>query len=234
MVPHEQIRWLVDQKDNVLSHNEVRRKHTAFESLVPTVVDPLNDVFMFDVVRRDLSRNLNILQPIMREELNKAIELSMGLGTDRWHEICLFETMRSIIRPCAHRVLYGLPLCEDRDFVKSMENFSSWLGSSAFITGQLVPGLLRPFAGSLAAIPISFYLKQVLRKLLPTVKKRRDEIQRGEKHDQNNFISWYTAILMNADVDASKKTPEGIANRLALLVSKAKPYGSNICPNIDI
>ena len=222
MIPQEHISWLVDQKDSVLSVKEIRKKNLAIDWLLPTVMDPLHDLFMFDVVRRDLPRNLNILQPIILEELRKATERSMGLDTDSWHEICLWQTMRTIIKTVSNRVLFDLPLCEDQGFLKSMETFSSWLGTGAFVAGQLVPWPLRPFVGSFIAIPVYLHLKLSLRSLLPPVKKRMEDIRRGGEYEHNNFMTWYVAAVLNADVDVSVKKPEAIAERLLLLVSKSE------------
>lgn len=222
MVPQEHISWLVDQKDSVLSRMEIRKKHLAIDWLLPTVLDPLHDLFMFDVVRRDLPRNLNVLQPIMYQELRNAIGSSMGLETDNWHETCLWQTMRTILRAVSNRVFFDLPLCEDRGFLKSMQTFSGCLGIGAFIAGQLAPWPLTPIIGSFVAIPVYIHLKLSLRSLLPIVKKRMDDIQRGKEHEQNSFITWHVAAVLNADIDVSLKKPEAIAQRLLLLVSEAE------------
>ena len=222
MIPQEHISWLVDQKDSVLSVKEVRRKNLAIDWLLPTLLDFPHVGFRYHVVRRDLPRNLHILQPIILEELRKATETSMGLETDSWREVCLWKSMHTIIKTMFNRVLYDVPLCEDRGFLDSTDSFSSWLGSGAFIAGQLVPWPLRPFVGSFIAIPVYFHLKMSLRSLLPTVKKCMDDIQRGEAYEPNNFMTWWVAAFLNADVDNSVKTPQVIAERLLLLVSKAK------------
>ena len=73
MIPQEHISWLVDQKDSVLSLTEIRKKNLAIDRLLPTVMDPFHQPVLLDVVRRDLPRNLNVLQPIMLEELREAI-----------------------------------------------------------------------------------------------------------------------------------------------------------------
>ena len=229
MIPQEHISWLVDQKDSVLSVTEIRKKNLAINRLLPTVMDPFHQPFLLDVVRRDLPRNLNVLQPILLEELRKAIESTMGLQTDSWREVPLWQTMRTIIKKVGNRVLYDLPLCEDPGFLKSIENFSSWMGIGAFISGQLLPWPLRPYAGSLIAIPIYFNLRSLLRSLVPVVKKRRDDIQHGVKSD-NNFLSWFVEAVLNGNADESMKTPEVMAEQLVQLVSKAERVRFNDMP----
>ena len=96
------------------------------------------------------------------------------------------------------------------------------MGIGAFISGQLVPWPLRPYAGSLIAIPIYFHLKSSLRSLLPVVKKRRDDIQRGVESEDNNFISWYVGAVLNANADGSILTSEVMAEQLLQLVSETE------------
>ena len=139
MLPQAHINWLVDQKDSALSVKEIRKKNLAIDWLLPTVMDPLHDLFMFDVVRCDLPRNFGTLQPVILEEMRNGIEAPIGLNEDGWREACFWQTMRTVIRKVSNLVLFNLHLCEDRDFLKSMETFPFWLGNSAFASGQLVP-----------------------------------------------------------------------------------------------
>ncbi|KAL8930623.1 MAG: hypothetical protein Q9208_000494 [Pyrenodesmia sp. 3 TL-2023] len=228
MVPQEHIGWLVDQKDSVLSVREIRKKNQAIECLLPTVMDPLHDLFMFDVVRRDLPRNFGVLQPAILEEVRDAIDTTMGLEIDGWREVCLWQTMRTIIKKVSNRVLFDLPLSEDQGFSRSMDAFSKWLGSGAFIAGQLVPWPLRPFVGSLIAIPVYLNMKSALRALVPTVKKRMDDVKRDpsfKDKEQNNFMSWFATAVLNADIAPSVKTPEARAHRLmALVIARRRTY----------
>lgn len=225
MVPQESISWLVDQKDSVLSVKEIRKKNLAIDWLLPTIMDPLHDLFMFDVVRRDLPRNLGLLQPAILHEMHCAIESIMGLNAEGWDEVCLFTTMQTIIKKISNRVLFSRHLCEDTRFLKSMERFSGWLGTGAFVAGQLVPWPLRPWLGSLVAIPVYYHMTRSLKCLLPTVKDRMDDIKRIRAAssypyaEHNDFMAWYIAAVLDADIQESVKTPEAIAQRALLLVS---------------
>ena len=222
MIPQEHIGWLVNQKDDVLSVKETRNGNMALDSLLPNLMELPHGGFRYDVLRREFPRYLDVLQPIVMEELSKATETSLGLDIDGWHEVCLWQSMRKIIKPVANRLFYDYPLCEDPGFEKSTESFFSWVGIGGFVAGKLVPWPLRRFLGSLFAIPVYFHLKMSLRKLLPTVKKRVDDIKRGA-HDHNSFLTLWVTAFLNANVNESVKNPQVIAERLLLMVSKVNP-----------
>lgn len=137
MMPQEHISWLIDQKDSVLSVKAVREKNLAANRLLPTIMDLPHGHFSYDVVRRDLSCNRKVLQPVILEELRKAIEISTDQETDGWCEVCLGQRMRTIINTVIGRLLYDLPLCEDQSFLNSVEPFSSWMDSGAFVARTL-------------------------------------------------------------------------------------------------
>ena len=228
MVPQEHISWLVDQKDSVLSIREIRRQNLAFESLLPTGMDPLHDLFIMDVVRRDLSRNLGVLQPAILEEMCKAINSTMGLEAGVWRNVCLWQSMRTIIKAISNRVLFNLPLCEDQGFLRSTETFSTCLGTGSVVAGQLVPWPLRPLIGSFFAIPIYLNMRKSFKSLLPTIERRMDDIRRsrvGQPYmdiEHNDFMTWYCVAVLKGDIAESAKTPEAIAQRLLCLVSASQ------------
>ena len=224
MVPQEHISWLVDQKDSVLSADKARKKNLAWEWLFPTIMDPVHDLIVFDMVRRELPRKLGILQPIILEEMCKAINISMSLETDGWRNVCLWQSMRTIIKAISNRLLFNLPLCEDQGFLRSTGIFSKWLGIGIIVAGQLVPWPLRPLVGLFLAIPINLNMKQSLKSLVPTVEKRMEDIRRnriGQSYkdiEHNDFMTWYCVRVLNSDIAESAKTPEAIAERLLGLV----------------
>ncbi|KAK3173168.1 hypothetical protein OEA41_006497 [Lepraria neglecta] len=90
MLSQEHISWLIDQKDSTLSVKEIRKKNLVIDWLLPTVMDPLHKLFMFDVVHRDLPRNLGPLQPAILEEKRNGLEATMGLNDDGWRGFCLW------------------------------------------------------------------------------------------------------------------------------------------------
>ena len=228
IIPQEHISWLIDQKDSDLSVVEIRKKNLAFEWLLPSVMDPVHDPIVFDLIRRKVPRNIGILQPAIMEEMCNAINGSMSLGTDGWRSVCLWQSMRSITKAVSNRLLFNLPLCEDQGFLRSTETFGNCLGMGALIAGQLVPWPLRPLVGSIFAIPIYLNRKSSFKSLVPMVEKRMDDIRRcriGHSYkdiEPNDFTTWYCVAVLNSDIAEYAKTPDAIARRLLGLVGASR------------
>ena len=85
----------------------------------------------------------------------------MGIDTDGWREVCLWDTMQKTIFKSTNRVFVGLPLCEDEGYLRSSAAFANWLGAGAIIVGQYMPSVFKPWFGYLAAIPIYYPEDQV-------------------------------------------------------------------------
>lgn len=224
MLPQEHISWLVDQSDSVLSVQAIRKKGLAIDWLLPAVANPLHDMFLYDVVRRDLPRNLGKLQPDMFQEMRQAIEGTMGMNSDDWHEICLCQTMRIILKRVSHRVLFGLPLSQDAKFGSSLKSFAGWFGTGAFVAGQLAPWPFRPILATLAAVPIYIHMSFAMRAILPEVNSRIESLKRKRgdasriSDEPQDFMTWYVVAVLDSGIAESLKTPEAMAHRLLLLV----------------
>lgn len=119
MLPQEYISWLVDQKDGVLYVKEIRKKNLAIDWLLA-----MDELFMFDVFRRDFPRSLGTLQPAILEGIRNGLGATKGLNDDGWRELCLWQTLRTVIKRVSNRVLFNLPLSKDTNFLKSIERIS--------------------------------------------------------------------------------------------------------------
>lgn len=61
-------------------------------------------MYMMDVVRKDLTRNLGRLQPDLFSDIKESIDDTFGMDTRNWNEICLFEAMQKTIFKSTIRV----------------------------------------------------------------------------------------------------------------------------------
>ena len=224
MLPQEHISWLADQSDSVLSVKAIRKKGLALEWLLPTVTDPIHDLMSSYVIRRDLTRNLGKLQPDIFQEMRQGIEVTMGVNSEEWHEICLFHTMRTIINRVAYRVLYGLPLSQDADFGYAVERYKTWISNGVFVAGQLTPWPISLILASLAAVPIYIHKSSALKAILPEVKRRFESIERKKagvsfaSDDHDDFMTWHIEAVLDSDMAEHLKTPQVIADHLLLVV----------------
>lgn len=223
MLPKEHLRWMVEQPETVLSARLPQVGRFAIEYLAPGL-DVNHDLFMMDVVRKDLTRNLGRLQPSIYQDISESIDELMGMDTDKWREVCLWETMQKTVFKSTNRVFVGLPLCQDEGYLRSSAAFANWLGAGAIVVGQYMPSVLKPFFGYLTAIPIYIQKNKSFGYLLPVFKERMENIRRKradpnfEFNEPKDMITWMsTAVIDNPTTTHSK--PEALAERILFFVS---------------
>lgn len=223
MLPREHLRWMVEQPETVLSARLPQVGRFAIEYLAPGL-DVNHDLFMMDVVRKDLTRNLGRLQPSIYQDISESIDELMGMDTDKWREVCLWETMQKTVFKSTNRVFVGLPLCQDEGYLRSSAAFANWLGAGAIVVGQYMPSVLKPFFGYLTAIPIYIQKNKSFGYLLPVFKERMENIRRKradpnfEFNEPKDMITWMsTAVIDNPTTTHSK--PEALAERILFFVS---------------
>ena len=111
MVPPSEIKWLVDQPDDVLSIEKLLLVvlETDYTLLNPAVArNPIH----VDVVKRDLTRQISSLIGDIIEELGIGIDDCCGLDMNDWNDVPVYESMLRIVARTSMRVLVGKPLCE--------------------------------------------------------------------------------------------------------------------------
>ncbi len=125
---------MADQPETVLSARLPQVGRFAIDYLAPGL-DVNHDLFMIDIARKDLTRNLGRLQPSIYHDIRESIDELMGIDIDCWREVCLWDTMQKTIFKSTNRVFVGLPLCQDEGYLRSSAAFANWLGAGAIIVG---------------------------------------------------------------------------------------------------
>ncbi len=125
----------------------------AIDYLCPGL-DYNHDAFIMGAVRKELSRNLGIIQPTTIEDIRGQIDGAMGLDTESWHEVCIEKVMKAVIFPATSRVLVGPGLSSNEDYLHYSMAFQTWLGGAAILVGQYTPWMIKPFLGYCLALPI--------------------------------------------------------------------------------
>ena len=223
ILPQEHLSWVMEQPNDVLSSRAVIDKRMAFKYLIPTF-DIHEDLFLTDVIRRDLTRNLGKTQAALFDEMRQSVDATFGQDQATWREVGLLPVMRTILFRSSNRVLLGPHLCRNEEYQKSSESFSTWLGASALLIGQLVPWFISPVLGYLTAIPVYIYRNKAFKHLIPLIKERMDNIKRKILDPQlvyeepNDLVTWYVNAVLGSEI-TNQSTPQALANRILFLVS---------------
>jgi len=223
MLPQEHIRWLMAQPETVLSRRDVQQEKFAARYIIPEIEKSL-DALIVNVVRRDVTRFIGKSQADVFDELRQSVDATLGIDEVGWQRVCLFEAMQAIISRSTNRMVIGLPLCRDLNYLHSSNIYSTLLGSTMAIAGQVVPWFLRIPVAFLFRLPTYVYKQRSLKKLIPRVKhlmeevKQERETQSVRSAGSNNFLGWLTEALLDSE-HVGRCKPEWVANYVLGLVS---------------
>ena len=222
MIPPEQIRWFVEQSESTLAAHGPLRESVGIPYLIPTM-DQHHNMYVMDVVRKDLTRNLGKLQPEIFADLKESIDNLFGMEENHWHEITLYETLQTILFKSFNRAFVGMPLCTNNVFLRSSAAFSNLLGIGAVLVGELLPLALKPLVGYPLALPIYIAEAMSYRYLVPEIEYRMANIRHKssdpsfEWDEPKDMLTWIVVAAMERG-DAEADQPHKIAQALLFMV----------------
>ena len=111
LVPPTHIKWITEQPETILNVKEMQKEslQTDYSLLDPSMADrPIHEL----TIRRDLTRGLGALVPVIMEELSVGVDQFWGTEEGEWREVCPFEDCMSIVSRASNRIFVGLPLCK--------------------------------------------------------------------------------------------------------------------------
>ncbi|KAL6716503.1 hypothetical protein ACLMJK_006070 [Lecanora helva] len=222
MVPPEHIRWFSDLPSSIASAHLPLRETVGMSYLVPAM-DAKHDMYIMDVVRKDMTRNLGKLQSDIIVDLKGTIDRLLGMDQETWRQVRLYDIMQETLFKSSNRVFVGMPLCQNDVFLRSVATFANLLGVGAVIVGELMPHVFKPFFGYLLAIPIYLAQAVALRYLVPEVKQRMAYIQRKNpdpsygSEEPKDMLMWIVIAAMQRG-DPNADQPEKIAQGLLFLM----------------
>ena len=156
--------------------------------------------------------------PSIEEEISIAFDDIWGVDSRTWKEIGVFDSLKAMIPRAVNRMLVGLPLCRNDDYLSQTANFATAVvTASSFL--RLTPQWLKPLVGPLVAIPNNRAWRATANHTLPIIEERLANFQRKKEdpnfewEEPNDFISWQIAVAMAEDRQ-DELTPNMISRRL--------------------
>ncbi|KAH8669692.1 cytochrome P450 [Tricladium varicosporioides] len=126
VVPQSMMDWLLHHPDNVLDQAEVNRDflQADYTMLHPKVI---HDAVHSDYIRKELTKNLGEYTGDVLEEIDYAFRKCWGTDSENWTCVVAYDSMSEIIARISNRVLVGLPLCRDENYLYSSSRFARWV-----------------------------------------------------------------------------------------------------------
>ncbi|KAK7460913.1 hypothetical protein VKT23_008841 [Stygiomarasmius scandens] len=181
--------------------NDLKKAHDDYLSFDEAIKDSiqadytvgkatmLNNYHM-DVVRTTLTRNIAVRFSDIRDEIITAFSEEIPVSHE-WTALPALATVMRVVCRTTNRLLVGLPLCREPDYIRLNIEFTIDVFKAARII-NLFPDLLKPIAGY-TLTPLGTAIARALRHLGPMIE---DRLQKEEEYDRNwperpnDLISW--------------------------------------------
>ena len=157
--------------------------------------------------------------PGMFEEIADSFDETWGVDTQKWRDIGVFDNLMVMIPRAVNRMLVGLPLCRNQDYLTNMAKFAMDVIAVSTVFLRFTPQFLKPIVGRIVTIPNHYHYSKTAKYTLPLIKerlanfKRRQEDPNFEWEEPNDYISWQIA-LASSENRQDELTPDMISRRL--------------------
>ncbi|KAF2097882.1 cytochrome P450 [Rhizodiscina lignyota] len=220
ILPMTQIRWLLDQPDEVLNQNEVNR-HFLHADRTMLHKNVIRDTVHGHVIRRELTKELDVYCNDIVEEIDHALTVNWGTNPNAWKEVAVYDTMLDVISRISNRVLVGDPLCRNKEYLKRTSTFSRGVVITAGLM-NLTPAILQPLLCPFIMAYDTYQYWKITKFIFPIVKKRILKFRPGldykkpDYSEHNDYIQWALHDAFSHD-DPQERTPQMITKRLSVL-----------------
>lgn len=225
VIPRSEMRWMLDQPDNVLSSSAAHYDILIGEyNFVDTAM--LGDPYHEHVVHKSIARNLNGLIPGMDRNAPGDVDLVLGrmIGTStkrgEWTSINLLEFFMTLVPRTTNRMIIGEPVCRNEEYLNAVAAFMSDIIRGMFIFA-VSPKIMHPLVGAVVGLIPRYHYWVSSKHSLPVINQRLIDIQQKEEgnaaykdwKEPNDFITW-TIKTARSETRADELQPSRIAKRI--------------------
>ena len=167
---------------------------------------------------RYLPRKLPALIPDLQAEVADALDEIWGTDAKTWKEIRLYDSTLIMVSRIVNRMIVGLPLCRNKDFLSNAERFMTDIIRTGAIL-RFVPQWLKPLVGPLSALPNHRHYRETAKYTAPLIKERLANFTRKAQDPHfsweppNDYLSW-TIMLASAEDRQDELTVDMISRRI--------------------
>ncbi|KAJ8123867.1 hypothetical protein ONZ43_g280 [Nemania bipapillata] len=168
------------------------------------------------VIQQKLTPNLAATAPLMKDELDHALDVEFPDCRDEWVSVSIYDLLLRVVARVSGRVLVGPEICRQEEWLYTAIHFTE--NSYAIIMAlRLLPSYLHPFIGPLlpAYWRVRSNLATAKRIIGPVVRQRRAKeasCAAGEYKKDEDVLQW----MMDIGV-AEEATPDKLAHRQLML-----------------
>ncbi|KAG9233638.1 putative Ent-kaurene oxidase [Amylocarpus encephaloides] len=213
IIPLSMMDWLLQQPDSVLNQGEINRDflqadHTMLHQKVIT------DTVHADVIRKELTRNLGLFTGDVIEEVDFAFRKAWGVDEKDWKTVGAYDTMTEVIARISNRVLVGLPLCRNEDYLYHTSRFARLIVLRSAVI-SLFPNFLKPFIAPLVTYTDYRHYLGMTKYTMLIWKQRISDPNQDDKQ-KSDYFQW-SLDHANAERDPEERGSNMITKRLTAI-----------------
>ncbi|KAK4209468.1 Ent-kaurene oxidase [Rhypophila decipiens] len=183
IIPPKQLKTVYGLPDKVLdmqktsTDGSMQAKYTIADQGV------VSRPFQMNIVRNQMTRNLDVLTPVIAAELEASFARLWGTDRNKWKEFSVWDSCLDLITGASNAAFCGEPLCKDAAFLKSLRDH----GMITFLGALLIsstPLFFRPVTGTLIGWACEYQFLRTKWLCLPFIKKRLANTARA-RNDPN-------------------------------------------------
>ncbi|PYI32539.1 putative cytochrome P450 [Aspergillus indologenus CBS 114.80] len=220
VLPPSSMRELLAKSDRELDHEIIHADQLQhYYTQGPLGWHAVQVPLQFDLVRRQLTRQLPLVLPIMADEVDRSFRQYWGTRHTASTEVKVkvFETCTQIVTRVANRVFAGPDICRNEAFLHHSRQYSEGVARAGIII-RLLPRWLRPLLAPLITYPNRKNLQICVDICMPAV---QDRLQQTLVHDPAweapvDGLQWLLEECVKRD-DPREIDPRLITQRLLML-----------------
>ncbi|KAH7072741.1 ent-kaurene oxidase [Paraphoma chrysanthemicola] len=185
--------------------------------------------FQINVVRNQITRNLETLTPLMADELKRGFDLWWGGevtdgGVGEWKEVKVWDACLKLIAGASNGAFCGAPLCRDEQFLNDLRDHAMSIFAGAMLINAS-PRPLKPITGFLVGSNCWYLRRKAMKGCLPFVKERLDNTAKFKANPNCGWtppkdgLQWLIdeCYAAAAKGDPGQLEPKRVAHRLLLV-----------------
>ncbi|KAI1172623.1 ent-kaurene oxidase [Nemania sp. FL0916] len=220
VVPPKQIKKVYGLPDTVLdvhttANQTIQTKWTIWDDEVSE-----ND-FQMNLIRNQLTRNLDILTPPIAAELEEGFRREWGTETDTWKTVDIWHSAMRIIGGAANSAFCGAAMCRNMDFIQRVQDHSLCLFLGAIMINS-TPWPFKDITGLAVGWLCYYQLQRVSKLCLPFVKERLENNARLKADPSYPWVPPKDGLQWIIDEcyatgDPKQLKPERVLHRLVFM-----------------
>ncbi|KAL4868256.1 hypothetical protein BDV12DRAFT_170032 [Aspergillus spectabilis] len=231
ILPVKDFEWLIHLPDSMVSVQEAMNESAGLAHLLTGRSATLEKMATV-AISQHLTSGLGRVQVDLINELQLTFDQVLGLDTHEWKSICIFPAMEQAVTQITTRLLFGLPLCRSKGYLRALIRCMHCFGAGMIVCAQLLPWFLQPVLSIFFRIPLKFalwilssYTKPLITHWLTQIEQEDGELGSNSSEVPYNLATSFIRIARKHTGNGKKNIPQIISciNQIAIL-----PFGTLI------